>query len=147
MRPSTYSQCVPDTLQQASHIHQTQQQVSQAQQIPHQAIYMQQIPILPQQPNYTECSFCRLIRCPGSFVEYLIGRRCGSPWQTVGHSFGDQLISAVLRATKCYRSFLLLCSVLCLYGSCEIQLRRKSFHLWLLCENKLTQIMQKKISQ
>jgi hypothetical protein len=36
----------------------------------------------------------------------------------------------------CYRRVILLCSVLCLYGSCEIQFRTKSFHLWLLCEKK-----------
>jgi hypothetical protein len=44
-----------------------------------------------------ECSFGRLIRRPGSFLESLIGRQCGSPRQTEGHSFGDHLISAVLR--------------------------------------------------
>jgi hypothetical protein len=31
-----------------------------------------------------------------SFLESLIGRQCGSPRQTEGHSFGDHLISAVL---------------------------------------------------
>jgi hypothetical protein len=35
-----------------------------------------------------------------------------------------------------YRSVILLCSVLCLYGSCEIQFRAKSFHLWLLWGKK-----------
>jgi hypothetical protein len=43
-----------------------------------------------------ECSFCRLIRRPGSFLECLIGRERGSP-RRKGHSFGDHLISAVLR--------------------------------------------------
>jgi hypothetical protein len=27
-----------------------------------------------------ECSFCRLIKRPGSFLESVIGRECGSPW-------------------------------------------------------------------
>jgi hypothetical protein len=44
-------------------------------------------------PQYTRCSLCRLIRRPGSFRETLIGRHCGSPRQTQGHSFGEHLIS------------------------------------------------------
>jgi hypothetical protein len=47
------SQCVSDTWQQASYIHQTPQQASYAQQEPHKTTYVPQIPILPQQPNYT----------------------------------------------------------------------------------------------
>jgi hypothetical protein len=31
-----------------------------------------------------ECSFCRLIRCPGSFIESLIGREYGSPGKLKG---------------------------------------------------------------
>jgi hypothetical protein len=50
--PAIYSQCVPDTPQQASYIHQILQQVSYTQQEPHQTTYMPPIPILPQQPNY-----------------------------------------------------------------------------------------------
>jgi hypothetical protein len=92
---------------------------------------------------YIECSFCRLIRYLGSFLESLIGRQCGSPRQTEAHSFGDHLISAVLRH-QVLQKLPALCSVLCLYGSCETQFRTKSFHLWLICE-KLIQIMQKKI--
>jgi hypothetical protein len=93
---------------------------------------------------YIECSFCRLIRCPRSFLETLIGRQFGSPQQTESHSFGDYLIVQSC-ATKCYSSFLLFCSVLCLHGSCELQFRTRNFHLWLLCE-KLIQIMQETIS-
>jgi hypothetical protein len=64
----------------------------------------------------------------GSFLKSLIGKQCGSSRQAEGHSFGDHL-SVQSYATKCYGSFLLLCSVLCLYGSCEIQFRTKSSHL------------------
>jgi hypothetical protein len=46
---------------------------------------------------YISCSFCMVIRRPVNFLESLIGRQCGSPQQTEGHSFGDHLISAVLR--------------------------------------------------
>jgi hypothetical protein len=42
---------------------------------------------------YTECSLCRLIRYPGSFLEHSIGRYSGIPRQTEGHSFSDHLIS------------------------------------------------------
>jgi hypothetical protein len=38
-----------------------------------------------------ECSFCRLIRHPGSILESLIGRQCGNPWQTECQSFSDHL--------------------------------------------------------
>jgi hypothetical protein len=48
---------------------------------------------------YTECSLCRLIRHPGSFSERLIGRHCGIPQQTEGHSFGDHLISESISVT------------------------------------------------
>jgi hypothetical protein len=95
--------------------------------------------------EYIECSFCRLIRCPGSFLESLIGRQCGSPRQTEGHSFGDLLISAVLRHQVLQKlPAIVLCSVsLCLlWDTC----RTKSFYLRLLCENKLIEIIQKKIS-
>jgi hypothetical protein len=51
--PAIYSQCVPDTPQQASYIHHTPQQASYAQKEPHQTTYMPQICILPQKPNYT----------------------------------------------------------------------------------------------
>jgi hypothetical protein len=52
---------------------------------------------------YIEYSFCRLIRRLGSFLESLIGRQYGSPQQTAGLSFGDHLISAVLRhQASCY---------------------------------------------
>jgi hypothetical protein len=51
--PAIYSQCVPDTPEQASYIHHTPQQALYAQQEPHQTTYMPQIPILPQQPHYT----------------------------------------------------------------------------------------------
>jgi hypothetical protein len=62
--------------------------------------------------QYTECSFCRLIRRPGSFLESLIGRQCGSPRQTEGHSFGDHLISAVLRHQVLQKlPAIVLCSV------------------------------------
>jgi hypothetical protein len=37
-------------------------------------------------------------------------------------------------AIDCYRSVILLCSVLCHFGLCEIQFRKKSFHLPLLYE-------------
>jgi hypothetical protein len=30
---------------------------------------------------------------PGSFSECRVGRNCGIPWQTEGHSFGHNLIS------------------------------------------------------
>jgi hypothetical protein len=43
------------------------------------------------------------------------------------------------------RHSVVLCPV-CLYGSCEIQFITKSFHLRLLCEKKLVQMMQEKIS-
>jgi hypothetical protein len=59
-----------------------------------------------------------------------------SLWQTEGHSFRNCLNQWVIQyyAIDCYRSTIVLCSVLYLYGSCEIQFRTKSFHLWLLCE-------------
>jgi hypothetical protein len=38
---STYSLCIADTPQQASHIRQTPHEVTYAEQVPHQAIYMQ----------------------------------------------------------------------------------------------------------
>jgi hypothetical protein len=43
--------------------------------------------------EYTECSFCRIIRRPDSFSERVIGRHCGLPRQTEGQLFGDHLIS------------------------------------------------------
>jgi hypothetical protein len=49
--------------------------------------------------KHIECSFCRLIRRPGSFLESLIGRQCGSPRQTEG-----SVITWSVRS--CYRSFL-----------------------------------------
>jgi hypothetical protein len=52
--PAIYFQCVPDTPQQASCIHQTRQQTLYAYQEPGQTTYyVPQIPILPQQSNYT----------------------------------------------------------------------------------------------
>jgi hypothetical protein len=38
---------------------------------------------------YTECSLCRLIRCPGSFSEFSVGRHSRIRQQTKGHSCGD----------------------------------------------------------
>jgi hypothetical protein len=62
--------------------------------------------------EYIDCPFWRLIRCLGSFLESLIGRQCGSPWQTEGHSFGDHLISAVLRHQVLQKlPAIVLCSV------------------------------------
>jgi hypothetical protein len=56
--------------------------------------------------------------------------------QTVGVPGKLKFIDSVITlsasqcyATKCYRSFFVYCSVLCLYGSCEIQFRTKSFRL------------------
>jgi hypothetical protein len=61
---------------------------------------------------YIECSFCRLIRHLGSFLESLIGRQCGSPPQTEGHSFADHLISAVLHHQVLQKlPAIVLCSV------------------------------------
>jgi hypothetical protein len=45
--------------------------------------------------TYIECSLCRLIRHP----EHLIGRHCGISEKTVGHSFGDHLISESVSVT------------------------------------------------
>jgi hypothetical protein len=70
-----------------------------------------------------------LCRCAGSFWECLIGGHCGFPRQTEDPSFGDHLIQWVSQcyAFECYRSVILFCSVLCLYGSCEIQFRTFEF--------------------
>jgi hypothetical protein len=49
--------------------------------------------------THIECSFCRLIRCPGSFLESLIGRQCGSPRQSEGHSVLRHKVLQKLPAT------------------------------------------------
>jgi hypothetical protein len=55
--------------------------------------------------------------CSGSYWERLICRHCGNPWQTEGHSFGSHPIQWVSQCytVDCYRSVILLCSVLCLW--------------------------------
>jgi hypothetical protein len=66
--------------------------------------------------------------------------------QTEGHSFGDHLISesVSVNAIECYRSFFLLCSVLCRYGSCEIQFRTEFSLIIAMWKEKLVQTVQKK---
>jgi hypothetical protein len=59
----------------------------------------------------------------------------GFPGKTGGHSFGNHPILWMSQCydINCYRSVILLWSVLCLYGSCDVQFRTKSLHLLLLC--------------
>jgi hypothetical protein len=72
----------------------------------------------------TECSLCRLVRLLAGLSVCCLRTQRGSPRQTVGHSFGDNLITESLNVapssvTEAY-----------LYGAlCEIQFRTKSFHL------------------
>jgi hypothetical protein len=58
---------------------------------------------------------------------------------TVGAPSKLKVIHSVITwsVCQCYRSFVVQCSLPCLYHSCEIQFRT-SFHLWLLCEKTHT---------
>jgi hypothetical protein len=79
----------------------------------------------------------------GELLESLIGRQCGSPQQTEGHSIGDHMISANLRHQVLQK---LPAIVPCLCFTARVRCNlEQSFYLWLLCENKLIQIMQEKI--
>jgi hypothetical protein len=85
------------------------------------------------QSSSTVWSEHRLIGCAGSFRERLIGGHCGillANWRSLIW-YPTQWVSRCYTIDY-YRSVIVLCSVLCLYGSCEIQFRTKSFHLWLL---------------
>jgi hypothetical protein len=65
---------------------------------------------------HTECSFCRLIRCQGSFSERLISRHRGLPRQTEGQSFGDPLISeSVSVAPSIVSEFSLYSALFCVF--------------------------------
>jgi hypothetical protein len=77
--------------------------------------------------THTQCTECRLMGCAGSFWELLMAGTVGFPSKLkVIHSVMD-LIQWVIQcyAIERYRSVILLCSVLCLSISCEIQFRTK----------------------
>jgi hypothetical protein len=88
-----------------------------------------------------------LLDFQGASQNILLADIVGSPanWRSFIQWSPDQWVSQCY-AIEWYRSFFLMCSVLCLYGSCERYNLEQSFHLWLLCENRPIQIVQKKIS-
>jgi hypothetical protein len=52
-------------------------------------------------------------------VQNILSADTGNSWQTDGHSFGDHLISGSVGVASWSVIKLLLCSVVCLYDSCE----------------------------
>jgi hypothetical protein len=93
----------------------------------------------------TRCSFCRLIRHPGSFSERCVWRR-GIPWQTECHSFGDYLISesvSVVPSIVTEASF--YCALFCVFMACgRYNLEQRVFIYD--CYVKTNSYMQMKIS-
>jgi hypothetical protein len=76
--------------------------------------------------NYIECSFCRLIRRPGSFLESLIGR---TAWQSPANwrLFIRRSLDQCSLESPSVTEGSWYCALFCLYGSCEINLQQRVF--------------------
>jgi hypothetical protein len=68
----------------------------------------------------TKLLYIESVHCAGLLdVQSILSADTGISRQTEGHSFGDHLSSESVRVTPSSLIKLLLCSVLCVYDSCE----------------------------